>query len=180
MRAFPLLAAVALLSLPCAFADATDAKYADLVTTYLQLKPLNDAAQVTLANSVQGLGTTHEGQGFMIGANKGAIRYRELDETKPRDLDISTHLSIETFRRDGDKFTFTAKVRAVYPRKDQLKSEYEHDEVIFAEGTLEGSVTTMGLFQKDIELANGERYTVSITMSPFTMPADWKGPTPVK
>lgn len=180
MKAFPLFVAVVLFVLPGAFADAVDSKYADLVTTYLQLKPLNDEARVTLADSVQGLNTTHEGQGPGIGVNKGTIRYREQDANKPIDLDVSTHLTIETFRRDGDNFTFTAKVRAVYPSKGLLKSEYEHDEVVFSEGTLQGSVTTMGLFQKDIELANGEKYTVSITMSPFTMPTDWKGPSLVK
>jgi len=176
MKAFPLFIIAVLLSASLVSASEGESKkYADLVNIYMQLTPLNDQAKVVLPDSIQAVSTSHEGQGASIGLIKGNVKYREQDASKSQELDIATHLHMDEFHREGDKFIFKARVQAVYPAKGLLKSEYGHDEVIFLEGTLEGAVTTMGMFRKDIELASGEKFAISITMAPFTMPPDWKG-----
>ncbi len=180
MKSLPLCLVVVLSFILRASADEVPAKYADLVNVYMQLAPLNDQAKVSLPGPIQGVGTSHEGQGWMISLNRGGVSYREQDSSKPSNLDIITGLNMETLKREGDKYTFSLKVRSVYPSKGLLKSEYGQNEVVFSEGYIQGAVAPMGIFQKELVLANGEKYAVSISMSPFSMPPDWKAPPSAK
>jgi len=113
MKAFPLCVAAVLFSISLISADEGNAKHADLVNIYMQLTPLNDQAKVALPDSIQGVATSHEGQGSAIALNKGAIRCREQGAPKLSDLTLTAQLEMEEFQRERNKFSFLVKVRSV-------------------------------------------------------------------
>jgi len=128
---------------------------------------------------VTGLSTNREGQGFAISINGPLICVNDKGSSETRALNDSPRLYIRTFQRKEkeQRFGFEAGLARIFPANGQPKNKdrnYQCNEVVFADHAVKGTAGEMGLFQTEVELANGERYAVAIAIATHTPPIDWK------